>query len=385
MYTILSTYPPHASGNVGDKLLQEQAQKLIQKETGVSEFNVLYREHDLTSQIKKINGSDGIILPAFAIREPIHPNIYSLTEDLDSIEVPIIPLAANWSHYPGDEIDNESLEYKPETVSFISRLDNQSALDRLTTRDIFTKRILERHGFDDVTVVGDLGWYHNDYLGESMRIPDSIDHIVMTTPHKAHYLGQAEAVMDMLVSEFPDAKITCSFHSSLSASDKKIRTLAEERGFDIVLASHDTDNIAFYDDCDLHVGYRLHGHISFLRRRLPSVLIGEDGRGNGFNATLGIAGFQATKRRLGYQTAESVHSFADSLLGKGIRRVTESRFDVSNPFQRIIAPADMTVPSRIQKFLRKEKESGFSSYDVVPELFDETYENKMKPFLKTLP
>jgi len=81
MYTILSTYPPHASGNVGDKLLEEQAQNLIRKETGVNEFNILHREHDLTSQIDKINESDAIILPAFAIREPIHPNTYALTEN----------------------------------------------------------------------------------------------------------------------------------------------------------------------------------------------------------------------------------------------------------------------------------------------------------------
>lgn len=385
MYTILSTFPPHDSGNVGDKLLEEQVQKLIKRETEVEDFNVVHRTQDLTSQIDKINESDAIILPAFAIREPIHPDTYALTEELDSIKVPIIPLAANWSHYPGDEIDNESVEYSPETVSFISRLDNQPALDRLTTRDVYTKRILERHGFNGVTLVGDLGWYHEDYLGEQMRVPESIDHIVMTTPHNPHYLKQAEAVMDMLVSEFPDAKVTCSFHSSLSTSDKKIRALAEERGFDIVLASHDTDNIEFYDDCDLHVGYRLHGHISFLRRRLPSVLIGEDGRGNGFNATLGVGGFQATRRRLGYQSASLVDNFAGTLPGAGARKVMQDQLNTSSPFRRIIAPADMSVPKRIQRFLREQKKNDFSDYNAVPELFDNTYENAMKPFLQTLP
>ena len=42
MYTILSTFPPHASGNVGDKLLEEQTQRLIEKETGVSDFNIFF-------------------------------------------------------------------------------------------------------------------------------------------------------------------------------------------------------------------------------------------------------------------------------------------------------------------------------------------------------
>lgn len=385
MYTILSTFPPHASGNVGDKLLEEQAQNLIERETGVNDFNVFFRERDFSSNIDKLNESDAIILPAFAIREPLHPNTYALTEDLDSIETPIIPLAANWSHYPGDEIANRSLEYQPETVSFIKRLDIQPALDRLTTRDIYTKNILERHGFNDVTLVGDLGWYHEDYLGESMRVPHSIDHVVMTTPHNAHYLDQAEELMNMLVSEFPGATLTCSFHSSLSPADQKLRRLAEERGFEIVLASHDTKNIAFYDDCDLHVGYRLHGHISFLRRRIPSVLIGEDGRGNGFNATLGVGGFQATRRRLDHRSASLVSRFGNSLPGKAIRRISAGQLNQPNVFRQSIAPADMGVPERIRRFLRRERKDSFSSYDAVPELFDGTYENAMRPFLKTLP
>ena len=81
--------------------------------------------------------------------------------------------------------------------------------------------------------------------------------------------------MDMLIERYPDATLTCSFHSRLTDSDRQLRELAKDRGFEVVLASHDTKNIEFYNDCDLHVGYRLHGHISFLRRRLPSVLIGE--------------------------------------------------------------------------------------------------------------
>lgn len=169
-----------------------------------------------------LNQSDAIIIPAFAIREPLHPNTYELTENLEAIVTPIIPLASNCNHYSGDENGNEWLEYKSETILFIKRLVNQPALDRLPTRDIYTKRILERYGFSDVTLVGDLGWYHDDYLREPMRIPDTMEHIVMTTPHNAHYLDQAKDSMDMLVEEFPGAAITCSFHSWSSHSDKTI-------------------------------------------------------------------------------------------------------------------------------------------------------------------
>lgn len=380
MYAILSTFPAHGSGNVGDKLLEEQVKRLITRERGVSEFEVFYRGRDFSSHVDRLNAAEAVILPAFAIREPLHPDTYALTEHLTDIESPLIPIAANWSHYPGDKAGNETLQYQPETRSFLQYLLDQPALSHLTTRDIYTKRVLERHGFDNVELVGDLAWYHEEYLGDPMRVPSSVDHVVMTTPHNAHYLEQATDVMDMLLEEFPDATHTCSFHSVLSTSDRRLRERARDRGFEIVLASHDTDNIAFYDDCDLHVGYRLHGHISFLRRRLPSVLIGEDGRGNGFNATLGVAGFEATKQRFGPRGAMLLRRMVRSLPVGG-----RKRFAAGPKIRRLIAPADGTVPKRVRTFLQTAQAEDFAQYDVVPELFDRTYEEAMAPFLQNLP
>jgi len=187
MYTVLSTFPPHASGNVGDKLLEEQVQHLIRKERGVDDFNIFHRGHDFSSTLDQLNESDAIILPAFAIREPIHPDTYRLAENLGDIDPPMIPVASNWSHYPGDKRGNETHEYQPETIRFLQRLANQPELDGFTTRDVYTQRTLENHGFD-ARLVGDLGWYHDDYLGHDMCVPESIDHVVITTPHNSHYV-----------------------------------------------------------------------------------------------------------------------------------------------------------------------------------------------------
>lgn len=384
MFTILSTYPSHASGNVGDKLLEEQTKNLIRKETDVKDFQVYFRHRDFTSTVERLNEASAIILPAFAIREPVYPDTYRLTDELEDITSPLIPLAANWSHYPGDAESNSSLTYSEMTRSFLNRLNAQDELSKFTARDVFTKRILERHGIE-TTLVGDLAWYHEEYLGEPMRTTRGINHVVMTTPHNAHYLDQAIGLMDMLVEEFPDSTLTCSFHSSLSSSDRVLRAEAEDRGFEIVLASHDTDNIEFYDDCDLHVGYRLHGHLSFLRRRLPSVLIAEDGRGIGFNETLGIAGFAATNRRLNHRYASLVENFGETMTGRGLREISTNWLNKANPYKSLIAPVDMTVPDRICDFLRREIADDFNSYEVVPDLIDETYESAMKPFLQSLP
>ena len=74
-----------------------------------------------------------------------------------------------------------------------------------------------------------------------------------------------------------------------------------------------------------------------------------------------------------------------SLPGKGLKKIVESLGWSSRPYRELIAPPDKSVPEKIRRFLRKEEANGFESYDRVPDLFDDTYENSVKPFLKTLP
>ena len=57
--------------------------------------------------------------------------------------------------------------------------------------------------------------------------------------------------------------------------------------------SYELDRIAFYDESDIHIGYRVHGHLRFLAARKPSVLLEEDGRGGGFTQVLGAPATQA--------------------------------------------------------------------------------------------
>lgn len=43
-----------------------------------------------------------------------------------------------------------------------------------------------------------------------------------------------------------------------------------------------------YDECDLHIGFRVHAHIYNISMGNPSILINEDARGAGVNDALGI-------------------------------------------------------------------------------------------------
>ena len=106
MYTVLTTWPEHGSGNVGDKLITESAKSFVKHEMGDVDFLELFREEKLDSYLKEINSGTAVLMPGFAIREPMYPDTYRLVDDLSKIDVPIVPLGTGWKSYPGDFLDN---------------------------------------------------------------------------------------------------------------------------------------------------------------------------------------------------------------------------------------------------------------------------------------
>lgn len=47
MISLVSTWPAHASGNVGDKLLFERGKRIVEHVTGESEFQIAFIEGQL--------------------------------------------------------------------------------------------------------------------------------------------------------------------------------------------------------------------------------------------------------------------------------------------------------------------------------------------------
>lgn len=52
--------------------------------------------------------------------------------------------------------------------------------------------------------------------------------------------------------------------------------------------SGSADGFLIYDNCDLHVGFRVHAHIYNLSKRNKTLLLNEDFRGFAVNETLGF-------------------------------------------------------------------------------------------------
>lgn len=104
------------------------------------------------------------------------------------------------------------------------------------------------------------------------------------------YNDQLIEVIYYLSEKFPDAELTYSTHTT---SDKAIdfsKTKLKNLNIIIIETVGSFRNLDFYNTFDLHVGYRLHGHIKCLSVGTPSILISEDSRGFGQKYSLNNIG-----------------------------------------------------------------------------------------------
>lgn len=364
MYTILTTM---TGENVGDKLIVESAKNMIRSIKNDQDFLEFSRVDDLTDHLEKINNTKAIIMPHFGLRDPdMYPNTYRLVNDLSKIEIPLVPLGIGWKGFPGDLETLQTLKYSKKTQKFLKYVSNQ--VETMICREYFTCKILENHNITNTKMGGDCAWYDLEKIGMKMKCPEKIRRIVFTTPYMAMYMEQAKSIIKMIREKFPQADKICSLHAGINKiqTDKEIIEYAKKNKFEIQDVSSNIAKINFYKDCDLHIGYRCHGHIAFLRNRIPSILINEDGRGVGFSNTFGIGGFNGFLRR-----------------GGNIFKIM-GKFSKHKFVSKQVIP-DLYLDKKISNFIDKEQKLCFDGYQKISEIIDETYENVMKPFIRSLP
>lgn len=361
LYTILRT---KIGDNVGDQVILESAKNLISTIKNDLEFLVFDRNEDLTEHLGSINRTRAVIMPHFGLRDPdMHRRTYRLTKNLRDIKVPLIPLGIGWKGFPGDERTLKTLRYSRNTREFLKYVSQQVGI--MACREHFTCKILERHGIDNTRMCGDPAWYDPKKIGMRLKPTHEIRKIVFTTPHMDLYHKQAKEIIKMISQKFPDAHRVCSLHAGFkSRYEKEYTDFAKICGFEIIDASSDMEKIRFYQDCDLHVGYRCHGHIIFLRNRIPSILLNEDGRGVGFSHAFGIGNFNGFLRRTNWFSGMAGRILKNELAG-------------------INVIADPNLKKRVADFIDMEQKNNFSSFQNAVRVIDRTYEDEMKPFIKS--
>ncbi len=339
---VLTTFPKHASNNVGDQLITYSFLKLLEKRIPNLKYHIEFRANNLD---KYLNSNIKYILaPGFSIVNEVYPKIYGLFSDLNNLPK-FFPLGCSFQHIsPSLEVFQNNIYFEDSKKIFHKLLEKMN--HPFLCRDILIKDMLVKNGIDSV-YSGDLAIYDEDYLNKEFNPPKNINSIVFTIGHHEKYEYQSYCLLTLIKYKFPDAKLYVSYHSKIHPRSKKIGNFAVSLGYEEVFMFGDVNNLEFYNDIDLHIGYRLHGHISFLRRRKPSILLVEDARSYGFVNTIGthIGCFNALN------ADETINNFA---------------------------PIDAI------KFVENEIKNEFKSYNEIFSFIDKTFNNTLLPIIDQL-
>lgn len=296
-----------AKKNIGDFLITYRCERLLEKFQPDVELVKLPHWQQLDKYLDLINNSKGIIIfggPGY--QKNMYPGVYKLTRNLDDIKVPIIPLGLGWKGIPGDFETLQNYRFNDTSLKLLTKMVQNKR--QISCRDYYTAQALRNNGIEAVSMTGCPVWYNLSYIGEEMTQTSNIKKIVYTPAQMKEFASQSIDIMKVLKELFPKAEIYCSFHRGIGTKDEftpdwdventqVLAKKATELGLIAVDTAFDLSKIDFYEECDLHVGYRVHAHINFLSMRKPSLLIHEDGRGCGVSEALNINGVDAFERK----------------------------------------------------------------------------------------
>lgn len=339
---LITTYPQNGSRNVGDALISDSAVKLIRYRVPEYDPMIVFRE----SSLDHIQGNVRTILaPGFSVNDKVYPNLFKLYDDIGRLPEAFFPVGCSFQHLVPLEQTYVNHEYSEETLSFLRSVARRSG--PLPCRDLLTVEMLKRNKIP-AFYCGDLALYDDTMIGTHFSPPTDIKSVVFTIQHKPKFAQQSFAMLDLIKSEFPKATLYVAHHSRINEYSRTISEYATKIGFVEKDLSGSAQNLDFYDEVDLHIGYRLHGHISFLRRRKPSCLLVEDSRSFGISST----------GSLGLGAIFALHADAVTV--------------------------DQDAPKRLIQFLRRQIALSFEDYREVFTFIDKTYGNIVRPYFDLL-
>ena len=366
-----------AKKNVGDFLITERALKLLEMIAPEFRF-VKYPHWQAFDNMDFVNNSQGIIIlggPGYQMN--MYPGVYKLSNDIAEIKVPIYTLGAGWKGKPGDKTTERLYKFTDSARILLNYMEKTYA--GMSCRDHQTVRTLKNNGYKNITMTGCPVWYDLQSLGKEFQVPEKLSKIVFTPAQDYIYSDQSIEIMNYLKQKFSDSKIIVSFHRGIGEIDeftpeadaintKKLANHASDLGFEVVDVSYDADKLDFYDECDLHIGYRVHAHIYFLSKRLPSILIHEDGRGNGVTEALSSPGIDAYK--------------VSAVFSRLFRIFNTNEF-LAKAYGRIGLKLNMNIISELDNVLNNIQSSNYATYQKTSEFIDEHYK-VMEGFIKKM-
>jgi len=280
-YVVVSTYPRAGTQNIGDKLIERSTAAALTRIDPDARVEAVGRDAEWGEVGGAFDDVDHVIFACLAIRNRM-AEVYPFLERLLDIGCPVSAISAGTSlkpHLP----DLYGKGFGAEDIALLRRFDGAAQV--FTTRGALTQAFCARHGLGRAVLSGDIAFYDPRFDDRRFVPRDTVRRIIISDPHYAEdFADTFRRLAQGLAELFPEARIDCALHGVNPA----IETLAREIGLGLRPIYLDPERgLDIYDEYDLHAGFRVHGHVSALQRRIPSYLLEQDGRGADYGLTLG--------------------------------------------------------------------------------------------------
>lgn len=280
-YLIISTYPSSGSQNAGDHLITTSLCSLLNELDQNAEFDIVWRAASWMEVKSLAERADHIFFACLAIRENMFEALYPYLEDILRLRVRYSIVSAG-TQLPVEGEGHIFTGMKSTTLSRLLLVERGSQL--FSTRGALTQMFCEQAGLKSAKFDGDIAFFDRRFDGRKFEELENVNRIVVSDPHYFEVYEPAFCrLIAGLASMFPKATTEVVLHGvnpRVEAACRKMRV-----DFTRVYEQQST-GLDVYEDFDMHVGFRVHGHVSALKRRKVSYLLEQDGRGSDYGATI---------------------------------------------------------------------------------------------------
>lgn len=295
-------YLSGAYKNAGDYLIEQRAVELLRYVYPEAELVRILRR-DVAEHIEEINRCDRALIGGGPVFQQSLRNYMPLELYTSEIRIPTMILGGGWYGDSGSSSAVRKYRFDAPTRRFLEAVYGSGF--GFSCRDVHTLTVLKANGFPKTVMTGCPAWYDVRFVGRDSFRSESreIRRICVSDPARPCNTESALALVDYLREAFPRAEIRFLFHRGMERDALTAEKWAEplrrcaaqlrEKGVAVRDISYGAEGFSAYDDCDLHIGFRVHAHLYNLSIRNRSVLIEEDGRGGGANETLGLPSLRA--------------------------------------------------------------------------------------------
>lgn len=314
---IVGTYPENGSKNIGDQLITDSLKSLISDNYPEAEFDVVWREDNWLNVRDKVLKADHVFFACLAMRPNMHSTEYPFLRHVVDSGVPFSVVSAGTS-LPVDLDCDIYAGFSDESIALLREVDDKAVV--FTTRGLLTQEFCRRIGLKNAVFSGDIAFYDPKLDGHIFETGREISRIIVSDPHRAKaYIRPLSSLISGLRRYFPEAEIVAAQHGV----SEHFERFCAENSVRLEKIYLDKDNgLDLYSQADLHVGFRVHGHVSALKRRKYSYLLEQDGRGSDY--AVSIDRKLSVPNYISDRPALSLKNLAKLLLGRPLSKKIEA-------------------------------------------------------------